>query len=272
METNLLTITPKLAAQILKSNTNNRAISESKVRQYAHDMISGKWHLTHQGIAITLSNNVGDGQHRLHAIIRSNMTIDMNITTGIDDNAFKFIDIGYNRTIAQCMSIADITNYTSHSSGIGKYFQLKMSDKITSNSRNKEYHIMADDFIIEYNNNKSFYDEANVLSGKYYTKFRILKKSLIYGYFSYLHLEKKHSIIKIKSFFDKIYCIDNDYDKSKSPKLLFDFLIRDLTSNRKIIDTVRNALIIKAWNCYFLNKEIAILRFDSERENYPVIL
>ena len=40
---------------------------------------------------------------------------------------------------------------------------------------------------------------------------------------------------------------------------------------RKLQNSVKNALIIKAWNFYRDGREIEILRFDSEREDFPVL-
>jgi hypothetical protein len=76
MHTAKIQITPKLATEWLKQNTNNiRAILPSKVDLYAGMMSRDKWTLTHQGIAFDELDNLIDGQHRLKAIVKSTKTI-----------------------------------------------------------------------------------------------------------------------------------------------------------------------------------------------------
>lgn len=87
-------ITPAMAQDILdSSNVNNRVVSKARVNKYAGLMTEGKWMTTHQGICISDKGRLIDGQHRLLAIIKSNKTIDLCLTTGIKDEAFGEIDI-----------------------------------------------------------------------------------------------------------------------------------------------------------------------------------
>lgn len=88
METQVMTITPKKAVAFLGKNDRNRNIEDKKVSSYAADMKHGKWLLTHQGIAFYDDGTLMDGQHRLKAIIRSDTTVRMMVTTGIQKPAF----------------------------------------------------------------------------------------------------------------------------------------------------------------------------------------
>ena len=71
MKISIMQITPDLAAEFLKRNTSNRAIKKSKIKKYADDLRRGNWKLTHQGVAISPSGRLLDGQHRLSAIVQS---------------------------------------------------------------------------------------------------------------------------------------------------------------------------------------------------------
>ena len=51
------TITPNVAELMLRTNENNRPLSQRKVREYAHDMRNGNWTLTHQGILVGRGGN-----------------------------------------------------------------------------------------------------------------------------------------------------------------------------------------------------------------------
>jgi hypothetical protein len=65
-------VSPELAVEMLKGNTNNyRSMSESTTVRYAKDLEFGLWTYTTATIAFTRNGVLVDGQHRLHAIVRS---------------------------------------------------------------------------------------------------------------------------------------------------------------------------------------------------------
>lgn len=84
MQTSIEKITPKMAEQILENhNSRNRNVSESTVQSYANDMKNGRWTMTHQGLAFDINGTLLDGQHRLWAIVFSNVAIDFMVTRGL---------------------------------------------------------------------------------------------------------------------------------------------------------------------------------------------
>ena len=95
----LMTITPELAKQLLSLNTTaNRAVRKAKVDSYAKDMLSGLWRLTHQGIAFDWHGNLVDGQHRLHAIMKSGVTLQFYAYKGLNPDHFAVLDTGAARS------------------------------------------------------------------------------------------------------------------------------------------------------------------------------
>lgn len=80
-----INVTPEIAEAILAKNTRNRKLSKTLVNAYASDMINGNWNEnTASAIAIGSDGVLCDGQHRLHAVIKSGKTIKMNICTDVD--------------------------------------------------------------------------------------------------------------------------------------------------------------------------------------------
>lgn len=84
MITKIQEITPALAESLMKKNTSNRKLNRKTVDMYASDMRSGKWRLTHQGIAFGCDGRLIDGQHRLAAIIESGATVQMQVSYSAD--------------------------------------------------------------------------------------------------------------------------------------------------------------------------------------------
>ena len=105
MKTIIETITPALAKAFLEKNTANRNLREGFVSYLANEMITGRWKLTNQGIAFFTDGTLADGQHRLHAVIQSGVSIEMQVTRGLDKDAMSAIDVGAKRSIADFLHL-----------------------------------------------------------------------------------------------------------------------------------------------------------------------
>jgi len=103
-------ITPDVAKRFLALNTRNRVFDQACVDKYARDMTDGNWKVTHQGIGISKTNVLLDGQQRLMAIVKSGVTISMFVTTGLEDDAQLVMDTGRKRNAAQNLGLRGIEN------------------------------------------------------------------------------------------------------------------------------------------------------------------
>jgi hypothetical protein len=105
MKISVMTITPDLAAEFLKRNTGNRAIRKKAVDQYADDLRRGEWKLTHQGVAISPTGRLLDGQHRLFAIVQSGITAQMVVALDVPVDAYLVMDRGKPRQLRDALGI-----------------------------------------------------------------------------------------------------------------------------------------------------------------------
>ena len=94
-------VTPAMAADYLKRNTHNRPLNKKRVDEYAEAMSNDQWHLSHQGIGFSAAGDLIDGQHRLHAVVKSGKTVRMQVTMGLTREAQLVIDTGRARSVAQ---------------------------------------------------------------------------------------------------------------------------------------------------------------------------
>jgi hypothetical protein len=111
MNTFVLEVTPNIARDWLKSNTENRSIKSSKVDQYARDILSGNWQVTHQGIAFYNDGTLADGQHRLHAIIQSNTPIKTLVTMNLPKSTMSVLDVGKMREAHDIAKLGSYPNW-----------------------------------------------------------------------------------------------------------------------------------------------------------------
>lgn len=116
MDLKVETITPEMAAMYLKKNTQNyRKLSMSKARQYAEDIISGRWQLNGEPLIFGEDGILKDGQHRLAAIVKAGKPVKMAVIRGVESEAYIY-DVGMNRTAQQ---ITESNGYEANSTIIG---------------------------------------------------------------------------------------------------------------------------------------------------------
>ncbi len=92
MDHDFVPITPAMAEELLKQNHCNRPIRWAKVHRLAEVMKRGGFKTTHQGICIAKNGRLLDGQHRLHAIVESGVTVTMLVVEKADEEIFSVID------------------------------------------------------------------------------------------------------------------------------------------------------------------------------------
>jgi len=91
-------ITPDMAQEYLKFNTENyRSLSKDRVISYASDMKNGRWQFNGESIKFSENGQLIDGQHRLQAIIRAGVPVDMLVIRGVKDDV-DIYDIGAQRS------------------------------------------------------------------------------------------------------------------------------------------------------------------------------
>lgn len=105
--TRIETVTPELAAEWLKSNSRNRKLVIAAVETIANDIKHGRWRTTHQGIAFGADGELYDGQHRLHAIVKAGVAVEVRVTRGLPPEARDAIDTGNTRRAHDVLAITD---------------------------------------------------------------------------------------------------------------------------------------------------------------------
>lgn len=109
MNQQIMLVTPELAKAFLQTNTGNRTKRGRWIADLAGMIQRGEWITTHQGIAFSKSGKLLDGQHRLEAIVLANMPVEIMVTRGVSDDAFKVLDNGVKRTLADLTGMSQRT-------------------------------------------------------------------------------------------------------------------------------------------------------------------
>ena len=92
IETRWTLVTPTMAEDMLKDNTENRTLRPKHVDRLVKDMREDRFLTTHQGIAFDERGKLIDGQHRLHAIRNSRIAQWVLVTIGLPDLSRRVVD------------------------------------------------------------------------------------------------------------------------------------------------------------------------------------
>ena len=101
------TITPAMAEEYLRHNEHNprKTASRRQVESYARDMAAGKWFINGEPIVFDANGDLKNGQHRLMAIIKANVPVDMYVVRGVDPRVTTF-DYGMLRRMSQELGVS----------------------------------------------------------------------------------------------------------------------------------------------------------------------
>jgi hypothetical protein len=131
-------ITPEIALEMLKSNTNNyRELSDAVVRRYVKDLESGLWTCTTASIAFTANGVLVDGQHRLNAIVQSGKSVYMFVMRGLpeefadDPNQDK----GKMRTVAKYLEKIGVKQTTTVTGALRAIYRIASNASLEKRGR-----------------------------------------------------------------------------------------------------------------------------------------
>jgi hypothetical protein len=117
MKSEVITITPEMAKEMLGRNSHNRPIKWDIVNLYARMMYEGRWKLNGETIIMN-GDRLLNGQKRLHACVKAGVSFTTWVVEGVDTNAFDTIDQNEVRSRGQILSIAGIPNGAKVATGL----------------------------------------------------------------------------------------------------------------------------------------------------------
>ena len=95
----LFDISPNEAERLLAVCKKQRPCRANQIRSLANDMKSGRFYPGNDCILIDSEGNLGNGQHRLNAVMLSGATVKMWIRSNVPKAEIKMIDSGAKRNL-----------------------------------------------------------------------------------------------------------------------------------------------------------------------------
>ena len=103
----LIDVTPEIAAEWLTHNTKNRPLKPT-ISAFARDMAAGDWRITGEAIKFGSDpdQTLLDGQNRLHAVVKSGVTVPMFVIWNVEPEAQAVMDTGVKRSAADMLHLS----------------------------------------------------------------------------------------------------------------------------------------------------------------------
>lgn len=175
MSVELIKVTPYLAANYLKHNSQNRKESSRNLLFLIQQMKNDLFLENGESIVFDKNMKLTDGQHRLLAIIKSGKSYNIPVVKGVDIKSMATYDTGKNRSSGDVLSLNGYKQSTKLSAlikTIYKYVDKGSKTAITSttnrtetltNQQVLEYCNKNYDWLIEINNNiNSIYQKSTL--------------------------------------------------------------------------------------------------------------
>lgn len=124
MQTEIVTLTPELAAQFMSRNANNRPLAAAAVRNYAAAIKRGEWVFNGEALIFDEDDNLLNGQHRCSAVIQAGVPIEVLAVRGVGRDAFKTMDQGKRRTAGDVLGVAGEKNPNNLAAAAKAYEQI----------------------------------------------------------------------------------------------------------------------------------------------------
>lgn len=255
IKTEVITVTPRLAKQLLEQNTGNRKVSKTNLARVKTAMERNEWVLNGEAIKIAKDGRILDGQHRLHASVETDTTFDTLIVYGLSDDTQESMDAGKARTASDALAIRgykSVHSLAAITTAIIKSEQWNIKAAVTTASAS--YAVTTKQVVDRVEREPGLMDLVRTavkfpkvgLSGKL--------AGLLYYVLSEIDAEDT------EDFFHKLLSGEN-LDRGHPALTLRNLLLR-LKDERGLKDqSYIAALTIKAWNRYRDGQEVLHLRY-----------
>jgi hypothetical protein len=261
MKTEIKTITPELARELLKKNGLNRPLNKRHVNILAGQMLTGKWLFDGTPIKLNGAGQLLDGQHRLTALVESNQTFDFVVISGLPSESFKVMDTGKLRSAADSVGI-DVPHHAVLIADVARHLvnfdSHQMFTAISSRDRST---FVPNSVVYEYA--MANLEKINA-SFEFCKKFKgaLLQKSKLTAF----HMLFSRVNVTDADLFISKFSTGLDLDAESPIYILRQKLIQNSLSKKKMSTNQKYALIVRAWNKFRKKETVSNMQIPTTYE------
>ena len=258
----LVLVTPELAAEWLVMNVEiNRSVRNAKVSAIARDIKNGAWRITHQAIAFDWDGKLIDGQHRLKAIIKSEVPTKVWVFRGLDPTTFTVIDSGCARTASDALKKHGMKNTTAVAAGVRLVLKHRQRHR-TSRLHTKNYthsHTEIERYAVE---NFETCNEVAAFASSVNRECRLIRCAAAVGFLLLCHEKNEADLLHEAMRFLGRLAVGADLPRGSVELALRKYLESTTPRTHNLNSTDFSlALLIKGFNYYLIGEPI--VRFNA---------
>ncbi len=257
MNATIKTITPALAAEMLKKNTRNRPVNVYHVKRLAREMEMGRWKINGGTICFN-GDLLIDGQHRLQAVVASGKTIQTYVVEGLPSDVFNTIDTGKRRNAGDTLALMGIKCSRSVASAL-TFVDRIVTGKVYYKAKLAVTNAEVQDLYARY---PGIEESVRRADGK-----KSVCPQMVLGALHYLFALRDRAAAD--AFVEDIK-FGKNLDEGDGVYLLRERLVTNSYMKQKLRSEFIAALAIKAWNARRAGKKMSVLRF-LDTEAFPLI-
>ncbi len=266
-------VTPEIAAKWLEEfNPKNRHLRSTQVSNYAQAMLRGEWTLNGEGIIFSTEGQLGNGQHRLAAIVMCDLSIEAVVIFGVDPAALSTIDTGIKRTAADQLTLLGHSNASHLGTTLG-LFDIYLKDNSFTNLGQRAGTLtpaQRDKLLDEHPNlphSVSFAAARSKVLGSFVAVSTV-------GLLHYILIEiKGHPVERVEAFFEKI-ATGVELERLDPILRYRNYVIGVKSQGANVRGRRRLALIVKTWNAWNAGRDMTVLTWRTDArplEDFPII-
>jgi hypothetical protein len=260
----LMTITPAMAQAILDQDAPNRPIKRHNIERYANDMTNGWWRQTGESIVFDQDGRLVQGQHRIHAVIRSGVAIEFVVVCGVDSVAQDVMDTGARRSLGDQLARRGEKNCNALASAVLLTKTWDENGKPHANSGVSHVELLQ-----WFMDHQEIRDSVTVV----YTFAR--KMGYPSGLAAAVHYQMSRlSPLDADEFWD-VFGTGKPAVNSQPILLLRERMIKDLSARDRgqtLKPVYRAALTIRSWNAWVTGAELGLVKWLPQRSEFPVLI
>ena len=245
-------ITKEIAQEWLAKNTNNRLIRRQAIDKYANDIEKGHWQLNGSSIKFSSEGVLLDGQHRLLAIVKTGKSVMTDVVFGIDPEAFKTIDTGMPRRVADIIGMAGETNAATLASACRLQW---LADNKKLNTSEFNTKVSTEETFETIGRHPGLRDAVQDCP-----RLRFIAPSVaVYLYYQF----SKRSQERCRDFFEKLQRGENL--QSGDPVLALRNKLTNVTPGSRLKPLWVLTYMIKGWNAFLKGQSKKVFRWRSDK-------
>lgn len=251
------TLTPGLAAELLRRNPDNRMIRAAKLDQYTQDMRAGRWTFNGEPFIISQDGLLNDGQHRSLSLIEANITIPALFVFGLPRETRTTVDQGSARTASDYMGMDGVENATTIASAGRLVVAYEKNDGTSPGDGSR---VSPGEIIARFANDKAMAHSAKIAHSYHRHAKRFVAPSII-GFCHYLM--SSISPVEADEYIRQV-CVGENIRKSDPAFAVREGLLRERISRNDKIH-----LIFRGWNAFRQGRKLDLAKVAG---NLPALI